>query len=493
MDKRLSLVIAAALLFLAGFLILMFQKDQLPQEAGLAGGGQANATANAAGNLAGADSPFGIHPAVPYEEAREMGVKWTRGGASPYFFWSFVDQNMTGDEKSFVWKGTAAGQDGKRGSFDYDAIGGLDDAGFNVLYNIEVQPPGTSGTYRKPYSYLPSDTGAYRNFVKAAVRRYPFINYWQVGNEPAAGPADYGEFLCLTYGAVKEADPDATVLIGGAGGMAMPHTFGEYRENFDAVYLPLLEDLAKQNKRCFDIFDFHLFGNASGDYRLARQIREYVSQKIGELGIPQPEEYWVTETGTYSGDPKAASREGTVIDPPYQTERQQAGDLVRRYAYSLGSGIKKVFWAWGLTEGFHYNEGFFDFTGLIYDGRYAHDGGAGVKKLSYYSYKKMVEVLEGSDWNSIHAVQEADGVYAYMLTKNGSSVWVAWNDNGEQREIELAGISSSEVKITEAVPKYGAGREVTDYNTAFNAETKKTQDGRLTIVLKDVPVFVEER
>lgn len=473
MDKRPVLVIAAALLLLAGLLIFAFQKNQSPWGKILNDGWQANATTNATDKLAGADSPFGIHPAVPYEEAEDMGVEWTRGGASPYFFWSFVDQDMTGDEKSFAWKGIVETPDGKRGSFDYDAVGNLDDAGFGVLYNIEVQPPGTGGAYRKPHSYLPADTEAYRNFVKAAVRRYSFINYWQVGNEPTSNWADYGEFLCLTYGAVNEAGPDAKVLIGGAGGMAMPHTFSEYKKNFDAEYLPLLEDLAKQNKRCFDIFDFHLFGNASGDYRLSGQIRAYISQKIGELGIPQPEEYWITETGTYSGDPKALSREGTVIDPPYQTERQQATDLVRRYVHSLGSGIKKVFWAWGLQEGFHYNEGFFDFTGLIYDGRYAYDEGAGVKKLSYYSYKKMAEILEGSDWNSIQTVQESDGVYAYMFTKNGSSAWVAWNDNGEPREIELAGVSSNEVKITEAVPKYGSGKEVGDYGSAFNTETKK--------------------
>lgn len=40
-------------------------------------------------------------------------------------------------------------------------------------------------------------------------------------------------------------------------------------------------------------------------------------------------------------------------------------------------------------EGFKYDGGYFDFTGLIYDGWGAGDPGLGVRKLSYYTYRKM--------------------------------------------------------------------------------------------------------
>ena len=44
--------------------------------------------------------------------------------------------------------------------------------------------------------------------------------------------------------------------------------------------------------------------------------------------------------------------------------------------------------------------------------------------------------------------------------------------------------------VIEAVPKYTSGAEVTDYNSAFNTESKSVQNGQITLTLKDVPLFV---
>ena len=104
----------------------------------------------------------------------------------------------------------------------------------------------------------------------------------------------------------------------------------------------------------------------------------------------------------------------------------------------------------------------------------------------------MVEVLEGSDWNNIQTIQEKDDVYIYKFIKNGKPIWVAWNDNSSSKQITISGISSSQAKITEAIPKYESGKDVTDYNNAFNTETKSVGSGKITITLKDKPVFVEE-
>jgi len=48
------------------------------------------------------------------------------------------------------------------------------------------------------------------------------------------------------------------------------------------------------------------------------------------------------------------------------------------------------------------------------------------------------------------------------------------------------------VKITEALPKYESGKEVSDYNTAFKIETKSVSGGKLEISLSDKPVFIVE-
>ncbi|KAF5436221.1 hypothetical protein C5S36_00880, partial [Candidatus Methanophagaceae archaeon] len=61
-------------------------------------------------------------------------------------------------------------------------------------------------------------------------------------------------------------------------------------------------------------------------------------------------------------------------------------------------------------------DGYFDHTGLIYDGQGSNDLGLGVKKLSYYTYKLMTEKLECSNWNNIETIQESDNVYVYKGT-----------------------------------------------------------------------------
>ena len=111
----------------------------------------------------------------------------------------------------------------------------------------------------------------------------------------------------------------------------------------------------------------------------------------------------------------------------------------------------------------------------------------------------MVEILDGSDWSNIQTVQEKDGVYVYKFTKpfddtqgrQSKPIWVAWNDNSAEKQITISGITSTQIKTTEAVPKYTSGKEVTDYSTAFNTETKAVSGGKVTLTLKDKPVFVE--
>jgi hypothetical protein len=141
----------------------------------------------------------------------------------------------------------------------------------------------------------------------------------------------------------------------------------------------------------------------------------------------------------------------------------------------------------------------------IYDGKFAHDPVKGVKKLSYYTYKKMAEILEGSDWNNIKTIKEeqshAYGLFLYKFIKNGRPVYVGWFDCFDEQKcstmkIDLRAELSFDrdvkiAKITEAAPKYESGKNITDYTTAFNAETKPVQNGKITITLKEVPVFVE--
>jgi hypothetical protein len=441
------------------------------------------------------DSPFGFHPAGPlYNEANNIGIRWTR--TDRYLFWTFVDPNKTGDPAQFQWKGTAEGPNGKPVAFDYDVfLSEAHKAGLNILQNISLSI--------KQEDLLQFNKTAFENFVKAAVKRYPFVRYWQVGNEPNDNLPNediakksmyaYADMLRVTYEAIKEADPNAQVLIAGLGGdMSM--------DDINSKYYNLV--LSALGGRYFDAFDIHFYGTAKGgvsdgnprhrilnyrDFKTVYDYFRYLLDKNDFSRVP----IWVTEMGTFSG--RVRSSPNAPFN--YQTEAEQARDLLKRWVYPLSLGVKKVFWAYGLAEAKYtdWDDGFFAHTGLIYIKGKGGIYQAGDKKLGYYTYKKMTETLEGSDWNSIQTIHEFDGVYIYKFIKNGKNIWVAWNDNAEEKEVTIHNISSNQVTITDAVPKYESGKQVTDYKTAFKTEIRTVSGGKTTITLKDNPVFVIQK
>ena len=433
------------------------------------------------------DSPFGIHPANifnSFSEALDMGVKWNR--SSIYMLWFKVQKNLNEDTYDFSI---------------YDTYYGSVPDEIKILTNIIPDNPRnpvvSNFNYLSPDSYLPIDEEKYLKFVKAAVERYDGdgiddmpgltnpVMYWQVGNEPndRSGFGGFARLQKITYEAIKSACPQCKVLVGG---VAQPMVLGEfttdkngYFSDFSQTYEPYLEEL---NGSGFDIFDFHWYGDANGDYANIKPIYDELKLMLNNYNFNNVD-IWITEMGAYSGTPTSF--------PFYQcqTEKQQAADYLKRFIYSLSLGAKKIFPAFGLIEGFRNNDGYFDHTGFIYDGKGSDDLGSGVKKLAYYTYKKMTETLEGADWNNIQTIQESDGLYVYKVIKNGKNIWVAWNDSNT-KNIEINTGSAQQVKITEVVPKYITGKDVSDYNSAFNTEIKIV-NGTVDLILGDVPVFLE--
>ncbi|GBE39373.1 hypothetical protein BMS3Bbin08_01995 [bacterium BMS3Bbin08] len=439
------------------------------------------------------DSPFGFHPALVakafysdsgYIDAQNIGVRWNR--PSKYAFWFKVQPDI--NDPAYTWD-------------EYDILYGNVPEGINILANIATEPGREDCGYEITDSYLPVDEDKYTAFVKATVERYDGdgigeedfnggvfpnpIKYWQVDNEPdALTKTGYAELQRITYMAIKEACPDCQVLIGGATGF--PQNFAN---NFAVYAQQILSDL---NGQYVDIFDFHWYGSADGDYRKSKAAYDLVRSQLNEYNfwnIP----VWITEMGSYSGDPV----DMPGILQPYQSERQQAGDYLKRFVYPLSFGVKKIFPAFGLMEGFKQNNGYFDHTGLIYDGAFSDDLGLGIKKLGYYSYKLMTEKLEGSDWDNIQVIQELGNVYIYKFLKGGESVYVAWwdyfDDTGVSKTITFNVDFTGDALITTAVPNADSGADLNenDYPDFFKTETKTVSGVQVTITLDENPVFVE--
>ena len=455
------------------------------------------------------DSPFGFHPAGIFKsgylnngflDAENIGVRWHRPPV--YAFWFIVQPDTSDTTLDFSM---------------YDNKYGSVPPGIHILANIAPENPGFPQGYTLPDSYMPIDEAQYVTFVQATAERYDGdgindmpglvnpIKYWQVGNEPSVLiQSDFAELQRITYQAIKSACSDCVVLNGGVAGMGMIGG-DDYVTNFNTMYAPIISDLAGQY---VDVFDFHWYGNATGDYRLrnptdGQEVLTHIRATLAEAGFSDDLPIWITEMGTYSGDP-ASMPFPPFLDLPLQTERQQAGDYLKRHVYSLVSGVKKIFPAFGLIEGFKHDDGYFDHTGLIYDGQDSDDLGLGVKKLGYYTYKIMTEKLEGSDWDTIQTLFDSEeSVYAYKFikTETDEPIYVAWWDwfddstyiEGDTTTVTLLVGDMDSMKITCVVPDAESGTDLDegDYPTFFAMETKQVIDGVVTITLGKNPVFVE--
>lgn len=210
-------------------------------------------------------------------------------------------------------------------------------------------------------------------------------------------------------------------------------------------------------------------------YKMIREGLDSIGYKDTQI--------WITETAVYTGRPRDV--QGYA---PYKTEKEQALDLFRRIIFPLSFGVKKIFW-FSIMDN-PSSEGPDGHTGLLYNGKGGDNPGYGAKKLSYYTAKKLVEMLKGCNWENIQVIKEEDGIGVYKLMKRAGPLWIVWNDTQEEKQIEISGIASQEVIITEALPKNDSGKRVQDYHSAFRSETKAVKEGKALISVKETSVFV---
>ncbi|KKR47390.1 MAG: hypothetical protein UT83_C0010G0020 [Parcubacteria group bacterium GW2011_GWA2_40_143] len=305
-----------------------------------------------------------------------------------------------------------------------------------------------------------------KDSIRSTINQYKdTIKYWEFGTEPNGltpptgwkGYAkEYATDLKEAYTIVKEECPDCYVVFGGLGGVGVGAT------EMPGGAADFLKDaLSAGAGSYFDVFEFKQHSANASDYKEIVTKLNIYSKIFSDNGVNINNKLIFIETATHDGSPNPKYNYSPGLKS--QTQAQQATGLLKYYIYSISQGIDKIFWnlvyerhnfgstgatrpdAPSIPEG----SSVFDYYGLINN---PDNDGDSSKKLAYYTYKKMVEVLDGSDWNNIQTIQEKDGIYIYKFTKNN---------------------------------------KVTDYSTAFNTETKTVSGGKVTITLKDIPVFVE--
>ncbi len=219
--------------------------------------------------------------------------------------------------------------------------------------------------------YFPKDLKKYYDFVYAAVKRTKgkvryFENEFEADLKKHWGGTEkeYAELLKTFYRAVKAANPEALVIMGGHSGSFVK---GEplRKEFFDYVF--------REAKDSFDLVDLHLYADV---YTIPYRV-EWFRKRMAEIGVnkgivaveyggPTPLEIPRSELGELAEDKGKTLKlfsEGLkgypdkirmfAMDIPRELEerrdRLQAKQMAQRTLLGLYSGVEMMLW-WNLTS-----------------------------------------------------------------------------------------------------------------------------------------------
>ena len=345
--------------------------------------------------------------------AQDLGVRWSREEMS----WANLEPDQKG---AYNW-----------GAYDY-WIDALVKAGINIVGSLQTSPYWATGANPATpdwYWYAPRNPQDFADFAYAAARHYSDrIHVWEIWNEPDVDitfrcsggacdkPALYAQMLALSYAAIKRADPEATVLIGGL-------SVHDYN-NQGMVFLNRVV-AASGGKLNFDVLSIHPYmpdrPPESTDPKTVVQNFPYrlqfASKWLQAHGAAN-KEIWITEDG-YS----TCSACGSLG----VSEDEQAARLVRLYAIAMASPNVTHFDYFQMKDKFNAGPG--DLWGNMAVMR---------NDLSYKSaaraYKVMTQQLEGATYAGegplMRAVpnrwQPQLDRYHYRFTRGSTTVNVIW-------------------------------------------------------------------
>ncbi|MCG6552463.1 MAG: hypothetical protein L7F77_09055 [Candidatus Magnetominusculus sp. LBB02] len=317
------------------------------------------------------------------------------------------------------------------------------------------------------------------------------VKYYEIDTEPLGkfsawdGHADkYAEFMRKSYAVIKSACPECSVVLGGLPGAGVSASEKDSNGRF-------LHDIMKgrgNTGKLFDVFAFKQHFHSLQDYRILKTRLDIFRRILSGYGVNISKMPIFIETAIYDGSPRSR-----MFNLPPHTETDQAVGVVKTYVYALSIGISKIYWN-GVMELYNFGgnpDDPFNFYALVNNRK--NDGNSH-KKLAYYTYKKMVETLEGSDWKHIETVKDSGGVFVCKFLRGGRRIWVVWNDTSGTAPVTINVDGALNLRITTSVPtKVSSGKQVTDYNSAFVVRTEPAdENGEFSIDAGPVPVYIEE-
>ncbi len=361
---------------------------------------------------------------------------------------------------------------------------------------------GREGGLLPPGKDLSSYRKALQSFIRENKKR---IKYYEADSEvssfrPPVGwqghHSQYLAFLKTTYTTVKDECPDCTVVLAGIPGVGSKKTATDNRH-----ILFLKKIMTKGAGQYFDALSFKQHhAPASGYLAIRDKMKEY-GRILAAYDIDIHKIPVFLETATYDGSPGYPPGSPlSFLKLPSQTEREQAVGLVKIYIFSLSLGIDKIFWN-ELVERHNFGDSPdnpFNFYGLINN---PQNDKKSHKKLAFFTLQNMVAIFADADWQQMKTLVEKDSIHIYeipikkqkWIRKRNKKIWVVWNDSNSSKKVTITGIRSSGVVVSEAVPMAGSGRDAVAAGQMFIEKQQQTIRGRITVTVRDIPLYIREQ
>lgn len=364
------------------------------------------------------DSRFGMNHAYPWRQmldlSKQIGLCWFRD-------WSLKWHDV----------------EPEKGRFDFtpadEQIDRVLERGLNVLpllpFPSSLWSAGAGPAVKNPKSeaetleriaHLPRDLEEFATYVRTTVQHYRNrLHVWEILNEPIytsyALPRDKGyqvedyvRLLQVAYQAVKEADPQALVIGGIAGG---PTTYTR-------------EFIAAGGLRWVDILNLHIYPGVTAPEEYEEPLRQ-LREQIRAAGLERP--IWFTEGAYYADDDKPFEPYRDWLEP-VDSEREAAEWQVQFNTLLLAYGIEKIIYHSGTPGSLNHES----LSGIFFEW-------AGAPRKMLTTQVAMAHLLPPSGVSQ-GRLEAPEGVRAYGFEAEGRTVIVAWVEEGApSREVPLAG------------------------------------------------------
>ena len=329
----------------------------------------------------------------------------------------------------------------------------------------------------------------YAAFVSEAVSRYsqpPYnVKYWELGNEPDVDPqlvrpnsvfgcwgnyldayyggGYYADMLKVVYPAIKNADPEAVVLLGGLLLDCDPNFPPEGKDCSAGNFLEGV--LLNGGGDYFDMVSFHgytpYFGPETGfPYALSVDVNSPSWQHLG--GVVLGKVNFIRQVlAKYGLEKPLIHTEGALMCAEYNpTDCEQPGELFFEAQADYAVRVYLRNWANGILGTIWYQ---FEGPGWRYGGLLDEEQNP---KPVYTALQFMASRL--SDASYIGEVSQFEGLQGYEFSAPDSRIWVLWSPEQLDTTILLPGDFSG------IYDKYGS---------------QINQEGSILIV--NSPVYVE--